>query len=91
MSKTGEVPENEARLGKEKGSSGGFSGFMEDIKEKLSETKLHDAKVALIHKKYRITPMTLAPRERPLLTFISPAGTKLASSAIWYVFARVTA
>ncbi|KZZ91156.1 Phospholipase D [Moelleriella libera RCEF 2490] len=54
MSKTGEVPENEARLGKEKGSSGGFSGFMEDIKEKLSETKLHDAKVALIHKKHQI-------------------------------------
>lgn len=32
-------------------SSGGFSGMMENLKEKLHESKLHDAKVAFIHKK----------------------------------------
>ena len=32
-------------------SSGSFSGVMDGLKEKLHESKLHDAKVALIHKK----------------------------------------
>ncbi|TWU75532.1 hypothetical protein ED733_005928 [Metarhizium rileyi] len=36
------------------GSQSGFSGFMDDLKDKFSESKLHDAKVALIHKKHQI-------------------------------------
>lgn len=49
MSKTGEVPEGKQESAR---GHGGFSGFMDDLKDKLSESKLHDAKVALIHKKY---------------------------------------
>lgn len=30
---------------------GRFSGLMGDLREKLHDTKLHDAKVQLIHKK----------------------------------------
>jgi len=52
MPQTADVPEN--------GGHGGFTGLMDDlmdgIKEKLSESKLHDAKVALIHKKSVVTP-----------------------------------
>lgn len=56
MSKTGEIPNDRAIPGDEKkpGNHTGFSGFMDDLKEKLSDTKLHDAKVALIHKKHQI-------------------------------------
>lgn len=36
---------------KEDKSSGGFAGMMDNLKEKLQDSKLHDAKVALIHKK----------------------------------------
>ncbi|XP_044722026.1 PLD-like domain-containing protein [Hirsutella rhossiliensis] len=41
---------------KEGGSSshGGFSGLIGDLREKLHDTKLHDAKVQLIHKKNQI-------------------------------------
>ncbi|KAG5940513.1 hypothetical protein E4U53_007584, partial [Claviceps sorghi] len=55
MSRNGDLPN-----GKEGGSGGhgGFLGLMDDLKEKLSESKLHeelhDAKVALIHKKHQI-------------------------------------
>jgi hypothetical protein len=36
----------------EKGKSqGGFHSFMDDLKDKLNDTKLHDAKIALHHKK----------------------------------------
>lgn len=51
MSKTGEVPEGKQESAR---GHGGFSGFMDDLKDKLSESKLHDAKVALIHKKHQI-------------------------------------
>ncbi|KAG5984319.1 hypothetical protein E4U55_005290 [Claviceps digitariae] len=47
MSKTGDVPESS-------GGHTGFLGLMDDLKEKLSESKLHDAKVALINKKHQI-------------------------------------
>lgn len=36
---------------KKDGANGGFSGMMEDLKEKFHDSKLHDAKVGLIHKK----------------------------------------
>ncbi|KND88465.1 Phospholipase D1 [Tolypocladium ophioglossoides CBS 100239] len=36
------------------GSQGGFSGFMDGLKDKLHDAKLHDAKVQLIHKKHQI-------------------------------------
>ncbi|CEJ80338.1 Putative Phospholipase D [[Torrubiella] hemipterigena] len=35
-------------------SGGGFAGIMDNLKEKLHDSKLHDAKVALIHKKNQI-------------------------------------
>ncbi|KAK2595950.1 hypothetical protein QQS21_006480 [Conoideocrella luteorostrata] len=56
MSKTGEAPDGKPALGKEgsSGSHSGFSSFMGDLKDKLSDTKLHDAKIALIHKKHQI-------------------------------------
>lgn len=31
---------------------GGFSGFMDGLKDKLQDTKIHDAKIKLHHKKY---------------------------------------
>ncbi|KAL2206587.1 putative phospholipase PldA [Sarocladium strictum] len=37
-----------------KGSRGGFHSFMDDLKDKLNDTKLHDAKIALHHKKNQI-------------------------------------
>ncbi|KHN97903.1 Phospholipase D [Metarhizium album ARSEF 1941] len=56
MGGTGQVNEGKPAMEKESASSsqGGFSGLMDDLKEKLSESKLHDAKVALIHKKQQI-------------------------------------
>ncbi|KJZ78065.1 hypothetical protein HIM_02702 [Hirsutella minnesotensis 3608] len=39
---------------KEGSSHGGFHGLMSDLKDKLHDTKLHDAKVQLIHKKHQI-------------------------------------
>jgi hypothetical protein len=45
----------------ESSSSHGFSGFMDDLKEKFSDTKLQEAKIALIHKKYVIV---FVPRVR---------------------------
>ncbi|PHH82313.1 hypothetical protein CDD83_3303 [Cordyceps sp. RAO-2017] len=38
-------------MSESKDSSGGFSGFMDDLRDKLHDSKLHDAKVHLIHKK----------------------------------------
>ncbi|KAG6112865.1 hypothetical protein E4U13_004085 [Claviceps humidiphila] len=49
MSRTGDAPE-----GKADGGHGGFMGLMDDLKEKLHESKLHDAKVALINRKHQI-------------------------------------
>lgn len=45
------------------GSQGGFSGFMDGLKDKLNDTKLHDAKVQLIHKK-SVLPVSLIPMNR---------------------------
>lgn len=58
MSGTDDVKDGKPAMEKQEtsGSQGGFSGFMDDLKEKFSESKLHDAKVALIHKKYVIQP-----------------------------------
>lgn len=47
--------------------AGGFSAFLDDLKGKLSETKLHDAKVQLIHKKLPL-PFSSPPRLPPLLS-----------------------
>jgi hypothetical protein len=33
------------------GHHGGLSGLVDDIRGKLHDTKLHDAKISLIHKK----------------------------------------
>lgn len=33
-------------------SDGGFSGLMGDLKDKLQDTKLHDLKISLHHKKF---------------------------------------
>ncbi|KAH8172713.1 phospholipase D active site motif domain-containing protein [Sarocladium implicatum] len=38
----------------EKEKSGGLHGMLDDLKEKLHDTKLHDAKIALHHKKNQI-------------------------------------
>ncbi|KIE01032.1 Phospholipase D, partial [Metarhizium majus ARSEF 297] len=56
MSGTDDVKDGKPAMEKQEtsGSQGGFSGFMDDLKEKFSESKLHDAKVALIHKKHQI-------------------------------------
>jgi phospholipase D1/2 len=35
----------------ENGEHGGVHGFMDDLREKLHDTKLHDAKIAITHKK----------------------------------------
>jgi hypothetical protein len=32
-------------------SHSGLHGMIDDLKEKLHDTKLHDAKIALVHKK----------------------------------------
>lgn len=58
MAGSDEVKDGKPSMGKQEssGSHSGFSGFMDDLKDKLSESKLHDAKVALIHKKYVILP-----------------------------------
>jgi hypothetical protein len=58
MSNTDQVQDGKPAMEREEtsGSQGGFSGFMDDLKGKFSETKLHDAKVALIHKKYVLPP-----------------------------------
>lgn len=45
---------------KEGGHSHGFSGLMEGLKDKLSDTKLHDAKIQLIHKKSVLSMLLLA-------------------------------
>lgn len=60
MAGTDDVKGGKPSLDKQEssGSHGGFSGLMDGLKDKLSESKLHDAKVALIHKKYVI----LSPR-----------------------------
>lgn len=62
----------------EKGHShGGFSSFMDDLKDKLHDTKIHDAKIKLHHKKY--VRFFLAVNEC-FSKFRSPvAETKLAS------------
>ncbi|KAG5952368.1 hypothetical protein E4U58_000815 [Claviceps cyperi] len=49
MSQTRDAPE-----GKADGGHGGFMGLMDDLKEKLHDSKLHDAKVALINRKHQI-------------------------------------
>ncbi len=46
---------------KEGGGSSGFSSFMDDLKDKFSESKLHDAKVQLIHKKFGHPSLTPPP------------------------------
>ncbi|KAH7327927.1 putative phospholipase PldA [Stachybotrys elegans] len=33
---------------------GGLHGFIDDLRDKLHDTKLHDAKIALVHKKHQV-------------------------------------
>ncbi|KAG6038737.1 hypothetical protein E4U41_003764 [Claviceps citrina] len=53
MSKTAEVPNGKASS-KKPDDHGCFSGLMDDLKERLGDSLLHDAKVALINKKHQI-------------------------------------
>jgi hypothetical protein len=64
-----------------KGSRGGFHSFMDDLKDKLNDTKLHDAKIALHHKKF-VSIRSNACFGLGTTNKLSP-GTKSANWAIW--------
>lgn len=64
-----------------KESRGGFHSFMDDLKDKLHDTKLHDAKIALHHKKF-VFSRSNACFGLGTTNKLS-AGTRLANWAIW--------
>lgn len=58
-------------------SSHGFHGLMDSLKDKLSDTKLHDAKISLIHKK------SVPPPTKTFRADAGHLGIKLANWATW--------